>query len=167
MDKIEIGDETYITPTHAQTRVRGGGQAGGRAWLAKIKGTDSEYGLARTFLKKEPNTSKSGKSGTIAWTIPGDGIYEYRNFASSSTGNAEGFVSIKGPEIEELSKRKVLAIMEDLEGPRITVRCPNCNAQYDEKEVHIDNIEEGLRREDIVSFKCPKCGKPARSNRIG
>lgn len=165
MDKIEIGDETYITPTRAQTRVRGGGQAGGRAWLAKIRGTDSEYGLARTFLKKEPNTSKSGKSGTIAWTIPGDGIYEYRNFASSSTGNTGGFVSIKGPEIEELSRRKVLAIFE--EPPMITVRCPNCDARFDETQVRLTDIEEGLRGEDIVSFKCPKCGKPARSTRIG
>lgn len=115
VQNIEIGDGTYITAHNAQTRVRGGGAAGGRAWLARITGTDEQYGLAREFVQKIDNTSGSGKSGSISWHIRGDGVYEYRGFAHSSSKNYDGFVLVQGDHVEEISKARAMEIAEQME----------------------------------------------------
>lgn len=60
------------------SEVRGGGY-GGSAWIAKITGPDPKYGLARDFVQSERNVSRSGKSGTVRFSIYEPGIYEVRS----------------------------------------------------------------------------------------
>jgi len=49
----------------------------------------------------------------------------------------------------------------------IRVHCSDCQEWMDEKEVDFENIEEGMRGEDILTFKCPKCETIQRSVRVG
>lgn len=38
----------------------------------------------------------------------------------------------------------------------IRVYCVDCMEQYDEREVKILNIEEGMQGEDVLHFECPQ-----------
>ncbi len=49
----------------------------------------------------------------------------------------------------------------------IQVVCTNCKEWMDEKEVEIENIEEGMMGEDIVTFTCPYCKTEVQSKRLG
>lgn len=49
----------------------------------------------------------------------------------------------------------------------ITVRCGSCGETFPEDAVEIDDIEEGSRGEDIVTFICPHCGETTKSRRYG
>jgi hypothetical protein len=112
---LEIGDGTFIDAWTeegeflgaAQTRVRGGGSAGGRAWLARITGTHPEHGLARDFLDADKSgLSGSGRSGTLSWVITEPGLYEFRGFAQTATVNARGFAMIRDDgQVWEITRR--------------------------------------------------------------
>lgn len=112
---LRLGDDTYITPTEAKMRVRGGGFGAG-AWLAQIIATDPKFGFAREFIRKNTSDlSGSGKSGTISWEIENSGIYEWRGFCVGSTPRnweSSGFCKITDEGIEELSKKEVLNHLE-------------------------------------------------------
>lgn len=49
----------------------------------------------------------------------------------------------------------------------ITVILGCCQESVAEKEVEFIDVEEGLFGEDILTFKCPKCGEEHRSRRYG
>ena len=49
----------------------------------------------------------------------------------------------------------------------IRVHCSDCQEWMDEREVGFENIEEGMRGEDILTFKCPKCKTIQKSVRVG
>lgn len=93
--------------------IRGGG-SGANAWVAQITGPDPKYGLARAFVKKQSDTSRSGRSGSLHFEITDPGVYEYRNVqlpaAEKSIGNlVSGFVRVDASGgVEELSKQDVI-----------------------------------------------------------
>lgn len=49
---------------------------------------------------------------------------------------------------------------------RIQVRCSECG-WIDEDRTEFINIEEDFQGADILTFKCPKCGKVRKSRRYG
>jgi len=49
----------------------------------------------------------------------------------------------------------------------IQVHCSTCKEWMDEKTVKFENIEEGMRGEDILTFVCPKCNTTNKSMRVG
>lgn len=104
MSTIKIGG-TY-------TDVRGGGY-GGRAWIARIVGRDTQFGLAREFCKRDASgLSGSGRSGVVSFDVSEPGIYEFRDFCVGSTArnwNWSGFVrlGVDGSS-EELTREQVL-----------------------------------------------------------
>lgn len=49
---------------------------GYKTWMARIDGSDSQYGLSRSFLRRETTSSRSGKSGDTTFTIDEPGLYE-------------------------------------------------------------------------------------------
>lgn len=115
---IDEGDfaETYIIGSQesaliradrAENRVRGGGVGSG-AWLARLTGSNAEYGFERTFIERDTRgLSGSGASGTVHWhELSGDGIYEFRGFAASSRYPASGFVIVRDGKVASLGSRK-------------------------------------------------------------
>ena len=103
--KFFIGDQNVVTATSAGVQVRGGG-IGTTAWLAKIVGTDPSYGIDREFVDAERDLSRSGRSGSISWTLDGDGIYEYRDWAESSRWSTSGFFAVLNGRVAGLGDRK-------------------------------------------------------------
>lgn len=104
MGQHDIGDGTYVYAEveegefsgQAQTRVRAGGARGGKAWFARITGTHPKWGVAREFLDADRSElSHSGASGVLRWYITEPGLYEFCDFAQSSTISARGFVMIR------------------------------------------------------------------------
>jgi len=51
--------------------------------------------------------------------------------------------------------------------PLITVICAHCEERFDETEVEETDIHEDELGRDVVSFKCPNCGKETESFRFG
>ena len=49
----------------------------------------------------------------------------------------------------------------------ITVTCSECKEEFDERKVKLEDIEEDLLGQDVVTFKCPSCRKMASSHRCG
>lgn len=49
---------------------------GYKTWMARIDGSDSQYGLSRSFLRRETTSSRSGKSGDTKFSIDEPGLYE-------------------------------------------------------------------------------------------
>lgn len=103
--KFFIGDQNVVTATSAVMHVRGGG-IGVSAWLAKIVGTDPSYGIDREFVDAERSLSRSGRSGSISWTLDGDGIYEYWGWAESSRRSTSGFFAVLNGRVASLGDRK-------------------------------------------------------------
>jgi hypothetical protein len=100
------------------TRVRGGG-FGRNAWIAKIIGTHPKYKYEREFCDSDENDlSRSGRSGTIRFTLQGPGLYEFRNFCIGSTSRNwewSGFVLIDEQDNEtELSRKEVDQIVKNM-----------------------------------------------------
>ena len=116
---MDLGEGTFITATTAQTRIRGGGY-GATAWLARITGADPTYGLARQFVRADKSSmSGSGRSGVIAWDVPGPGVYEWRAFCVGSTGKnwrSSGFCVI-APDgaVTEIERDEALDLARDLD----------------------------------------------------
>lgn len=98
------------------TRVRGGGVAGGSAWLARVLGLDPKYELSREFLRADKSDlSQRGRSGMIRWTISEPGIYEFRGCSKSSRRNEEGFFEVHGDgRISLIPKSVVLARLREM-----------------------------------------------------
>lgn len=104
---------TTITLNNTHTDVRGGGY-GSRAWIARIVGTDSKYGLAREFCKSDKSgLSGSGRSGVISFEVNEPGIYEFRGFCVGSTARNwewSGFIELTADgAARELMRAEVLA----------------------------------------------------------
>ena len=114
MDKLELGDGTFITATEAVTNVRGGGY-GADAWLAKVTGPDPKFGLTRQFVKKDTSgLSHSGRSGSISWEISGSGLYEWRKFCIGSTPRnweSSGFCVIEDGSVREITKSAAIELV--------------------------------------------------------
>lgn len=104
---IGTQESARIEAGSAAMRVRGGG-IGSDAWLARITGPNEQYGIEREFVDRNTNgLSGTGGSGTIRWDeLPGDGIYEYRNWCASSRWPKSGFVAVRGGEVASLGNRK-------------------------------------------------------------
>lgn len=53
--------------------------------------------------------------------------------------------------------------------PIIKVTCKECHKEFDENDITDPdiNIEENGIGQDVLSFKCPKCGKETTSLRRG
>ena len=117
---LEIGDGTWISRDEARTRVRGGGAAGGRAWLARITGTSPEFGLSRDFLDADRSElSGSGASGALSWEIELPGLYEFRGFAVSTRDQRSGFVVLlRDGTIREVSRRDAQHLAAQLDAIR-------------------------------------------------
>jgi len=75
--------------------------------------------------------------------------------------------------VEEQERRpNKLNILSDLYKNKklaspIKVHCSTCSEWKYERDVDFENIEEGMRGEDILTFKCPKCETIQKSVRVG
>ena len=49
----------------------------------------------------------------------------------------------------------------------ITVRCPDCDQQFDENKVEYLGISEDIMGRDRMAFVCPTCGRDQESFRYG
>ncbi len=118
--------------------IRGNGN-GARAWIALIVGTDGDYGLDRSFVKKDSrHVSRSGRSGTILWTLDAPGLYEIRGLqpvaGQATIGQLDsGFIVVDAAgAIERVSKDRAEEMAEAMgerakpEQPRSASRgrCP-------------------------------------------
>jgi hypothetical protein len=57
---------------------------------------------------------------------------------------------------------------ENIYGSRvIRVFASCCSEWIDERDVHVENIEEDTDGADLLTFTCPRCGHSHRSRRIG
>lgn len=55
---------------------------------------------------------------------------------------------------------------DDYERPVVVTL--SCNSErIDEREVEFVNIEENFYGEDVLTFKCPRCGEIHKSLRLG
>lgn len=65
----------------------------GKTWLARVTGTDSQFGLARQFLHAaERSTSRSGRTGQATY-LAGPGVYE-RHEGRRSLRHQNGFFRV-------------------------------------------------------------------------
>lgn len=55
------------------------GYGGGKAWVARIIGTDRKFGLNREFLAGKSESSRSGATGSFTSTISQPGLYQVRD----------------------------------------------------------------------------------------
>ncbi|WP_276973726.1 hypothetical protein [Ferrimicrobium acidiphilum] len=114
MDRLELGEGTFVTATEGVTNVRGGGY-GADAWLAKITGPDPKFGFTRQFVKKDTSgLSGSGRSGSIRWDITENGIYEWRKFCIGSTSRnweSSGFCVIEDGSVREITKSAAIELV--------------------------------------------------------
>jgi hypothetical protein len=94
------------------------GKLGNKAWIAKITGTDSQYGLARVFLDSDrAERERFNRAKTIvdlSWDLT-EGVYE-----SSESGERKFFIiynSIDGQiEYFEINESRALSIAQMLDG---------------------------------------------------
>ena len=87
----------------------------GKAWIARITGTHSRYGLDRDFCDADDVTeAKSNTYRTQEWTLPLDegAVYEYRDLGASSSGGDSGFWQVQGGELAEISEEDAEAHAE-------------------------------------------------------
>jgi hypothetical protein len=64
-------------PMHEiRSTVRGGGQVGLGAYVARVEGTHSRYHLMRAFVGSDKHLSRSHRSGTLDFAIHRPGLYE-------------------------------------------------------------------------------------------
>lgn len=111
---IHASDSSTITSTRVSTRVRGGGAAGGSAWVARITGPDAKFGLAREFVDADRSgLSRSGGSGTIIWPVA-EGVYEFRGLSASSRHTTSGFFRVTGDQVEMVDRDEVLARLDEI-----------------------------------------------------
>ena len=112
-DRIELGDETYVAPRSAETRIRGGG-LGVDAWLARITGPHPKFVFEREFLRADRSRmSRSGRSGAITWEIEDDGLYEWRGFCIGCKRLTSGFGIVRGDQTAELTRRQAIEVVQD------------------------------------------------------
>jgi len=58
-------------------------------------------------------------------------------------------------------------VTEDTEWqPKVYVRLYCTYALVEESEVEFENIEEDMQGRDVLTFKCPECGKSHTSHRL-
>lgn len=95
-DAIKIGSTTElgrqgsaVAIGWAWTTVRGGGFGAG-GYVAYIEGIGGRYGLEREFLVPDRDLSQSGRSGTITWELPTEGVIEVARFSVGSRGVQRG-----------------------------------------------------------------------------
>jgi hypothetical protein len=106
-DKLELSESCIISPCKLVMRVRGGG-LGANAWVARITGPHTQFGVQREFIDADRDLSSSGRSGTITWCLDNlDGVYEYRSVCITSRYTASGFFLIEDGKIANLGNRKV------------------------------------------------------------
>lgn len=118
--ELTIGyGSTVFRKGECHTRVRGGGKAGGNAWLARVLGHDPKFEFNRKFIRaNRSDVSQSGRSGVVRWTISEPGIYEFRGCSNSSTRNAEGFFEVhEDGRVDLLTKSVVLARLSGMNQP--------------------------------------------------
>ena len=106
---------TQIKLNDTYTDVRGGGY-GGRAWIARITGTDSKFGLRREFCERDKTgLSRSGASGVIKFHVSQPGVYEFRDFCVGSTArnwNWSGFVVLNADgTVKKITKTRAEELM--------------------------------------------------------
>lgn len=108
------------TPTFTAPVIAGcirGGSSGSHAWVARITGRDNRYGLARAFIRADGHISRSGRSGSFAWTLPAPGFYEIRDVqhdaGSASIGRLDsGFIRVAADgSMARVGKAAVLAAL--------------------------------------------------------
>ena len=75
-------------------------------------------------------------------------------------------LSIPDPIMLPGTKREQTTLQDHISKPTICVTCSDCQERFNEEKVEIYGIEEGFRGEDVVTFKCPLCGKDQKSLRI-
>lgn len=46
--------------------------------------------------------------------------------------------------------------IHDIDVPRSSVWCPDCDEEHDTEEVEFLDISEGMQGEDRMTFKCPE-----------
>lgn len=70
----------------------------GKFWVAKITGTDPEFGLSRQFV--------SDKDGAVLE----DGIYQVHRNCKWAKSAEEYFIKVTGSDYETLTKQEVIAL---------------------------------------------------------
>ena len=104
---IELTDDHAATITDRSYK--------GDAWIARITGTHSRYGLDRDFCDADDVTeAKSNAYRTQEWTLPLDegAVYEYRDLGASSSGGDSGFWQVQEGELAEISEDEAEAHAE-------------------------------------------------------
>jgi len=101
-----------------RSEIRGGGQVGASAWVARITGSCPRFRLNREFVRKERHASGSGRSGHIDFEIELPGVYELRGVGTNESsisrqarhgGGENTFIEITPDgEVIELSRAAVL-----------------------------------------------------------
>lgn len=103
------------------TRVRGGGAAGGRAWVARILGynPDSRWGFVRRFCGRDTSgLSGSGRSGRVWFLVEQPGLYEFADFAISSRRGYRGFFLIADDgDVRELTRPQARELAMKMNSP--------------------------------------------------
>lgn len=85
MQTLNLGHETTISPQWVKTHTTLG-------WVARIAGTDPQYGLKRKFLDRETPENPKLPRGWHWWRITALGLYEYRNLGN---GTLSGFFTVE------------------------------------------------------------------------
>ena len=102
--QITLGEQTFIAPDYAQTRLHNGN--GSKAYVARIVGTSQQYGLKREFVKPDRAlTVGKGKSGLLGFPDLEPGIYEYRQFCVNDklyNWHRNGFFVVTGNGVAEI-----------------------------------------------------------------
>ena len=107
------GASTTITSKSVKTEIRGGGAVGADAEVLKIA-KETDGGLTYSKMKAESNTSKSGRSGTVSYTLEGDGHYLYSGVSMTSSDTARGIFTVKGSELKVYQKKDGVSAVEQL-----------------------------------------------------
>jgi hypothetical protein len=50
---------------------------------------------------------------------------------------------------------------------KVKVVCSVCKGWFNEEDVEFIQIEENMQGQDLLTFMCPVCNKPAKSLRLG
>ena len=109
-EALEIADGASASATSVFAPVRGGG-TGGNAWIARLlPGITNDF--EREFLRPDRSgLSRSGRSGTIEWSIPGDGVYEFRNICHTARHTVDGIFIVNTGRVAWSSREDALRVL--------------------------------------------------------
>lgn len=83
----------------------------GKTWLARLTGLGGQFGVQRQFQHGRSDLSRSGKTGSITYTVT-DGIYESNEGRRSLRPHQRKWWRVTGDQAAQITEADALAELD-------------------------------------------------------